>query len=115
MKIEFEEHDMDAVTALSGSGPAYVFYLIESMIEAGIAMDLDPADATTLTLTTVKGALALLLERGSSAEELRRQVTSPGGTTEAAFRVLSQYAVKQRIIDAIVEAKRRGEELSAVS
>ena len=113
--IEFEENDLNAVTALSGSGPAYVFYLVESMIAAGIETGLTSDDASVLTLTTLKGALALLEGRSESAEQLREQVTSPGGTTEAAFRVLDKNGVKQSIIDAICEAKHRAEELSIIS
>jgi pyrroline-5-carboxylate reductase len=113
--IEFSEHDLNAVTALSGSGPAYVFYLVESMIAAGLAMGLSSDDASMLTLTTVEGALALLSEQSESAEELRRRVTSPGGTTEAAFQVLERSDVKQIIVNAITAAKRRGEELSSAS
>lgn len=113
--IEFEENDLNAVTALSGSGPAYVFYLVESMIAAGIKTGLSSDDASVLTLTTLKGALALLEGRSASAEQLREQVTSPGGTTEAAFRVLDKNGVKESIIDAICEAKHRAEELSSIS
>lgn len=113
--IEFEENDLNAVTALSGSGPAYVFYLVESMIAAGISTGLAPDDASVLTVTTLKGALALLESRSESAEQLREQVTSPGGTTEAAFRVLEKNGVKQSIIDAVSAAKHRAEELSSFS
>lgn len=113
--IEFEENDLNAVTALSGSGPAYVFYLVESMIAAGISTGLAPDDASVLTVTTLKGALALLESRSESAEQLREQVTSLGGTTEAAFRVLEKNGVKQSIIDAVSAAKHRAEELSSFS
>lgn len=110
--VDFDENDLDAVTALSGSGPAYVFYLIESMIAAGIAMDLDPEDAKILTMGTLKGALALLEEREETPESLRRQVTSPGGTTEAALKVLESHGVKQSVIDAILSARDRAKVLS---
>ncbi len=110
--IEFKEDELDAVTALSGSGPAYVFYLVESMIQAGIYAGLDPNDAAILTLTTLKGALALMEERNESPERLRQQVTSPGGTTEAAFKVLEKNGVKQSIIKAIEAATKRSKELS---
>lgn len=110
--IEFREEELDAVTALSGSGPAYVFYLVESMIEAGIRVGLDPDDAAVLTLTTLSGSVKLLEERGESPEALRRKVTSPGGTTEAALTVLEGNRVKQSMIDAIGAATRRSRELS---
>ncbi len=110
--IEFEEKHLNAVTALSGSGPAYVFYLIESMIEAGISMGLDPEDSKQLTLNTVKGAAALMETKNETAEKLRKQVTSPGGTTEAAFKVLEKDRVKQSIISAILAGANRARELS---
>jgi pyrroline-5-carboxylate reductase len=110
--VEFKEQDMDAVTALSGSGPAYVFYLIESMVAAGIHVGLNPEDAEVLSLQTMKGALKLMLEGNESPEQLRRKVTSPGGTTEAAFHVFEKHRVKQHIVDAIAAATRRSKELS---
>jgi len=111
--LEFNENDLDAVTALSGSGPAYVFYLIESMIEGGINAGLDPNDAYTLTIATLKGSLALMEKLNESPETLRKKVTSPGGTTEAAFKILENNGVKQNIIDAIAAAALRSKELSA--
>lgn len=110
--IEFKEKEMDAVTALSGSGPAYVFYLIESMIEGGVALGLEPSKADILTITTLKGALLLIEKLKESPESLRRKVTSPGGTTEAAFKVLENNQVKQSIIKAIAAAEKRSKELS---
>lgn len=110
--IEFKEADLDAVTALSGSGPAYVFYLIESMIAGGIANGLDAQNAVQLTLETLKGAIKLMEELKESPEELRRKVTSPGGTTEAALKVLEQHHVKKNIVAAITAATRRSRELS---
>ena len=112
--IEFKEEELDAVTALSGSGPAYVFYLIESMIEGGIDAGLDPGDAAVLTITTLKGALALMEQQNESPELLRRRVTSPGGTTEAAFKVLENNRVKENIIEAIAAAAKRSKELRNV-
>ncbi|MDP2646649.1 MAG: pyrroline-5-carboxylate reductase [Desulfobacterales bacterium] len=110
--MDFEEDRLDAVTALSGSGPAYVFYLAEAMIEGGRAAGLDAQDAAALTLGTVKGALALLEQYGEAPEQLRRKVTSPGGTTEAAFKVLENNRVKKIIVEAILAAARRSKELS---
>ncbi len=110
--IEFREEQMDAVTAMSGSGPAYVFYLVESMIDAGIHLGFDPADASALTLKTLSGALKLMEESSDTPETLRKKVTSPGGTTEAAFKVLGKYGVKESIIEAIKAAAERSKELS---
>ena len=110
--MDFKEAELDAVTALSGSGPAYVFYFIEAMIAGGLAVGLEPHAAETLTLQTLKGALQLLQERGESPEILRRKVTSPGGTTEAALKVMESHQVKQNIVAAIVAAAQRSKELS---
>lgn len=110
--VLFDEADLDAVTALSGSGPAYVFYLAESMIGAGIQLGLSSENARELTIGTIKGAVALMEERGESPEELRRKVTSPGGTTEAAFKVLGGKRVRETIIEAIEAAEQRSRELS---
>jgi len=110
--IEFEEAALNAVTALSGSGPAYVFYLAESMIESGIRLGLDPNDSAALSLATLRGAVKLLDASKASPEELRRKVTSPGGTTEAALGILEGNGVKQRIIEAIAAAAERAKQLS---
>ena len=110
--IEFEEKDLDAVTALSGSGPAYVFYLIEAMVAAGVAQGLEAEKSTRLTLATVGGAVKLMQEHREPPEDLRRKVTSPGGTTEAAIRLLEAHDVKNNIIAAINAAADRSKELS---
>jgi len=110
--IELQERLLDAVTAVSGSGPAYVFYLVESMIQGGIKAGLDPKHAAELSLATLDGAVKLMTAKNESPEELRRKVTSPGGTTEAAVSVLDKNNVKQHIIEAIVAAAKRAEELS---
>jgi len=110
--MEFKEADLDAVTAVSGSGPAYVFYFIESMIAGGLAMGLGPDAAATLTIQTFKGALKLIAERRETPEALRHKVTSPGGTTEAALRVMETTQVKQNIMAAIAAATQRSKELS---
>ena len=111
--LEFEERELDAVTAVSGSGPAYVFYLAESMLAAALNVGLDPEAAKTLVLTTLKGAVKLMESTGESAEELRRKVTSPGGTTEAALGVFEKNGFKQTVVDAIEAAARRAAELSS--
>lgn len=107
------ESQMDAVTAVSGSGPAYVFHLVEALAEAGRAEGL-PADlAMQLARATVSGAGALLDASSESAEQLRRNVTSPGGTTEAALRVLMdpQSGLTQLMTRAVRAAAERGREL----
>ena len=108
-----KENEMDAVTALSGSGPAYAFFLAEAMMDAGIALGFDPQTAATLTIETIQGAARLLQRQNESPEELRKKVTSPGGTTEAAIRVLQKNRVKDIMIDAIRAAAQRSKELSA--
>jgi pyrroline-5-carboxylate reductase len=109
---EFEEAELDAVTALSGSGPAYVFYLAEAMIEAGIRLELTPEASTLLTLKTMKGALKLMEESDASPETLRQKVMSPGGTTEAAIKIMELNDVKRNIIEAIQAAAKRSKTLS---
>ncbi len=113
--IEGEEL-MDAVTAVSGSGPAYVFLLAEAMVEAGISEGL-PADAArTLALQTVLGAARMLTEEDApDAAELRRRVTSPNGTTQAAIDTLEAGGLRGLVASAIHAARQRGRELSAAN
>jgi pyrroline-5-carboxylate reductase len=110
--IEFEEEDLNAVTALSGSGPAYIFYIVESLVEAGAGLGLRPSRALTLTLETIKGSIRLLEETGEAPASLREKVTSRGGTTEAAFRVLESHRVKECLVEAVRAAAQRSRELS---
>jgi pyrroline-5-carboxylate reductase len=110
--VEFEEKQLDAVTGLSGSGPAYLFYLAEAMIAGGIAAGLKAEDAEVLTLQTLYGAVKLLTEKKEPPEVLRRKVTSPGGTTEAAIKLMETHGVGKHIAEAIVAAANRSEELS---
>jgi pyrroline-5-carboxylate reductase len=105
------EADLDAVTALSGSGPAYVFYLLEAMTHAAQAMGLDAARGRALAIATVGGAAALAARSAEPPEALRRQVTSPQGTTHAAMTVLEAAGVRDRLVEAIVAAQRRAREL----
>lgn len=108
-----DEGLMDAVTAVSGSGPAYVFLLIESLEQAAIAAGLDAALARTLATTTVAGAGAYAAAAGVPAAELRRQVTSPAGTTAAALEVLARDGGLPRLLERAVEAAaRRSRELA---
>ena len=104
---------MDAVTAVSGSGPAYVFYLIEAMAQAGEQAGLDPAQAMQLARQTMIGSAALAAKEATiPASILRRNVTSPGGTTEAALEVLMDGRFQELMNEAINAAKKRGQELS---
>jgi pyrroline-5-carboxylate reductase len=110
--VRVEERFMDAVTALSGSGPAYVFYTTEAMIKAGVTAGLDEALAKKLAIQTVYGAAKLLVESGGSPESLRRKVTSPGGTTEAALKVMSERKLMGIFAEAVKAAEKRSRELS---
>lgn len=107
-----EEAALDAVTALSGSGPAYFFYLMEAMIEAGIELGLDEAMARTLTLQTAMGAALMADRSGVAPAQLRRNVTSPGGTTQSAVETLDSRQVRDAIIAAIGAAATRSAELA---
>lgn len=109
---EVDEEQMHAVTALSGSGPAYLFYLAEVMAQAGVRLGLSEAVSTALTQKTLLGAARMLADTGRTAKELRRQVTSPGGTTEAAILSMERDAVAQGITSAIKAACERSKELS---
>jgi len=110
--VEVPEALQDAVTALSGSGPAYVFYLAEAMTAAGVELGLDPQAAALMANQTIQGAATLLTTSGQPAGDLRRQVTSPGGTTAAAISTMDAMGVAPAIRAAIVAARDRGRELS---
>ena len=105
------ESDLDAVTALSGSGPAYVFYFVEAMMQAAVDMGLSPAQGRQLALATVGGATALAQASSEPPELLRERVTSKGGTTYAALQSLEASGVKPAIVRAIVAAQQRAREL----
>ena len=108
-----DESLMDAVTAVSGSGPAYVFLLIEALAQAGISAGLVPDLANRLALTTVAGAGALAEQTEDSPTVLRQNVTSPGGTTAAALEVLmADDGLQQLMARAVTAAKERGRELA---
>jgi len=102
---------IDVVTAVSGSGPAYFFYLIEAMIAAGVSEGLDDAIAAQLALNTCLGAGELLVSTGERPEVLRAKVTSPGGTTQAAIESMDASGVKDALIAAIRRAAERSREL----
>lgn len=106
-----QEAQLDAVTALSGSGPAYVFYLLEAMIDAGTRMGLPAESAKRLALGTFSGAAALAAQSPLSPAQLREQVTSKGGTTAAALDVLAEHGVAQTFGAALQAAANRAAEL----
>ena len=106
------EAQLDTVTALSGSGPAYVFYFIEAMTQAGADMGLTRTDAHKLAVATFVGASALAQASDEPPELLRQRVTSKGGTTAAAMEVLGQRGVGEAFVEAVQAAHRRSRELS---
>jgi pyrroline-5-carboxylate reductase len=109
--VRQEERSLDAVTGLSGSGPAYVFMVAEALIDAGVCAGLEPAIASALSIQTILGAARMLAESGQSPEALREQVTSPGGTTAAGLAVLERFDLRRAFLDAVVAATARSEEL----
>jgi len=111
--VEVDEDKLDAVTALSGSGPAYVFYLAEHMIAAGVEMGFSPEQARLLATTTVLGAAKMLATSPDTPKELRGKVTSPGGTTQAAITHLEAARFGPALVQAIRAAERRSRELRA--
>ena len=106
------EAQIDAVTAVSGSGPAYFFYLMESMIRAGKNMGLDEKVATALTLQTALGAAQMAITSSNTPAELRKNVTSPNGTTQAALEVFDRAQISQNIQTALAAAQKRSQELA---
>ena len=125
--LSVPESQMDAVTALSGSGPAYFFLMVEALVDAGVAAGLSRHVATDLTAQTMAGSAAMLLERmdseraaegeapDASAAQLRATVTSPGGTTAAALRELERGGLRVAVDAAVQAAKRRSEQLRITS
>src|SRR5579862_885372 len=109
--VRVTEKMLDAVTGLSGSGPAYVFLVAEALVDAGVAAGLDRETSAALTRQTLLGSARLLDESGDLPEALRAAVTSPGGTTAAGLRVLEQRAVRAAFVDAVLAAAERAREL----
>jgi pyrroline-5-carboxylate reductase len=107
-----KEDLLDVVTALSGSGPAYFFLVMEALERAAIAQGLESSIARLLTLETAFGAAKMALEGGTEPDELRRRVTSPGGTTERGIAVLREGAIEQLFADAVAAATQRARELA---
>jgi pyrroline-5-carboxylate reductase len=106
------EHQLDAVTGLSGSGPAYVFLLAEALVDAGVNEGLDREVSRLLAVQTLLGSARLLAETGDSPETLRAAVTSPGGTTAAGLRVLEAHGFRSSILEAVAAAADRSREIS---
>jgi pyrroline-5-carboxylate reductase len=109
--VRVAELDLDAVTGLSGSGPAYVFLLVEALAEAGAAVGLPSDMSLQLAIGTLAGSARLLVESGERPEELRAQVTSPGGTTEAGLRVLEERGLRVAVTAAVAAATARSRQL----
>lgn len=111
--VRVDEPMMDAVTALSGSGPAYVFHLAEGMLEASKRMGMDDDVAKKLAAATIAGAAKLMAESSEPPSVLRERVTSKGGTTAAALAVMVEHKFHDTVVDALLAAEKRSKELSA--
>lgn len=110
--IEVPESYLDAVTAISGSGPAYIFYVVEAMIEAGVLLGLPRALSNELVVQTLVGAAAMLRDTGEHPTVLRENVSSPAGTTVAAIRQLDDHKVRAAFVTAMEAARDRSRELA---
>jgi pyrroline-5-carboxylate reductase len=108
-----DDEEVDLATALHGSGPGYVYLIIEAMVDAGVRLGMKRPDATALVLATVSGAARYAIERGLHPAELRNAVTSPGGTTAAGLAELESAGVRAAFDDAIDAAFQRARELAA--
>ena len=111
--VRVPEKQQDAVTAISGSGPAYLFFVVEAMIEAGVHLGLPRSTSTELVVQTVVGSAKLLRETGEHPTVLRERVTSPGGTTAAAISQLENHKVRAAFITAMEAARDRSIALAA--
>ncbi len=110
--LRIPERQQDAVTAISGSGPAYIFFVVESMIEAGVHLGLPRSTATELVIQTLVGSATMLRETGTHPTVLREQVTSPAGTTAAALRELEIHKVRAAFLAAMEAARDRSRALA---
>ena len=111
--VRLAEKHLDAVTAISGSGPAYIFYVVEAMIEAGVLLGLPRSTSTELVVQTLYGAATMLKETGQHPTVLREQVSSPGGTTIAALRQLDDHKVRAAFLTAMEAAAARSAQLAS--
>lgn len=110
--VEVNEEQIDAVTALSGSGPAFVYTVIEALADGGIKTGLPPEVAAVLAAHTVLGAAQLAAETGQSPEELRQMVVTPGGTTAAGLAAMAERSTSEGLIAAVEAAAARGREMA---
>mgnify|MGYP002085447876 FL=1 len=110
--VRVKESLLDAVTGLSGSGPAYVFLIAEALIDAGVLSGLPRDVSQALSIQTLLGAATLLAEGDDGPEALRAAVTSPGGTTAAGLLVLEQHGVRAAFLEAVAAATKRSRELA---
>lgn len=106
-----EEKHLDAVTGLSGSGPAYFYYLVEAMEKSATEIGLEPKLAKELIVQTLLGTAEMLTKSEKPSHQLRREVTSPGGTTEAGIRILEQHQVQEAFIQCIIQATQQSKKL----
>jgi pyrroline-5-carboxylate reductase len=111
--VRVPEYQLDAVTAISGSGPAYLFFVVEAMIEAGVHLGLPRTTASELVVQTVVGSAKMLRETGEHPIVLRERVTSPGGTTAAAVRELEDHKVRAAFMTALEAARNRSRALAS--
>jgi pyrroline-5-carboxylate reductase len=109
--ITVSESLMDAVTGLSGSGPAYIFLVVEALTDAGVYLGMTRAQALTLATQTMMGSVKLLSETGEHPTLLREKVTSPGGTTVAGLYKLEEGGLRKILIDAVIAAAQKAKEL----
>jgi pyrroline-5-carboxylate reductase len=110
--VEVKEKDLNAITAVSGSGPAYFFYIVETLIDAGVSMGLTMDIARKAAIKTALGSTVLLSRSEEEPAALRKRVTSKGGTTEAAFKVFNKKGLARVMREGIKAAKKRSKELS---
>ena len=111
--LRVAEKHLDAVTAISGSGPAYIFYVVEAMIEAGVLLGMPRTTSTELVVQTLYGAATMLKETGLHPTVLREQVSSPGGTTMSALRELDDHKVRAAFVTAMEAAAQRSKQLAS--
>lgn len=111
--LRIPESQQDAATALSGSGPAYFFYLVEAMVDAGILLGMPRAAALDMVTQSIVGAAVMLRDSGEHPVILREAVTSPGGTTIAAIAELERHSVRAAFLAAIEAARDRGRQLAS--
>jgi len=109
--VRVPEQQLDAVTGLAGSGPAYVFLIAEALIDAGVLAGLSRPVSEALVTQLLVGSAALLADRGDAAQ-LRAMVTSPGGTTAAGLRLLEEHGVRSAMLEAVMAATARSRELA---